>query len=248
MKRLLTLLSLSAACATPSVEMCSDAVVPVARGSITGEGGSLTGLASFDELGVEDVERAGTSPRLDIRGDAGTLSLGFMPAAYSGEGTLAADLQLGGETFERSAGVETVMGADFMTARWTQEVIGSDPLRLGLGVGFCGVGLKMKVARIDGGGEGQLDELIPLPLAVAKLEGGIGRLAYEASFGLHETGGSGSARRLEDLDARLSLDLNDAGALVLGYRRLQLDGTHAEDGASLDAVFGGPYLGLRVGF
>ena len=140
------------------------------------------------------------------------------------------------------------MGADFMTARWTQEVIGSDPLRLGLGVGFCGVGLKMKVARIDGGGEGQLDELIPLPLAVAKLEGGIGRLAYEASFGLHETGGSGSARRLEDLDARLSLDLNDAGALVLGYRRLQLDGTHAEDGASLDAVFGGPYLGLRVGF
>ena len=252
MQRLLTLLlALTTACATPTVEMCSDAVVPVARGSITGDGSSVGGLTSFEQLGVEDVERAGSSPRLDIRGEAGTLSLGYMPANYAGEGTLAANLQLGGETFAQHSDVSTVMGANFMTARWTREIVRTEPVKLGVGVGVCGLGLKMKVAELDGSAEGEFDELIPLPMAVAKLEGDLGLLGYEATYGVHETSGGEGGRRLEDLDARLSLDLRAAGgALVLGYRRVALDGAHAGGGEStaLDVTFGGPYLGLTLRF
>ena len=248
MKKLLSLLALFTACATPTVELCTDSVVPVAQGSIRGDSAALGGRASFGELGVEDVERVGSSPRIDIRG---TLSFGYMPATYAGEGTLSADLQLGGETFERNSGVSTVMGADFMTARWTHELVNTAPMKVGVGVGFCGLGLKMKVQELDGSGEGEFDELIPLPMAVAKLEGDLGSLDFEASYGLHETSGVGGERRLQDLDARLSMDIKgSAGSLVFGYREVRLDGTRSGSGesAALDVAFGGPYLGLSVGF
>jgi hypothetical protein len=251
MQKLLILLALSTSCASPSVQLCSDSVVPVAHGTIGGRSAELGGLASFGELGVEDVESVGSSPRVDIRGEAGTLSFGYMPATYAGEGTLAADLQVGGETFERDSGVSTVMGADFMTARWTQDLVNTAPLRVGLGVGFCGLGLKMKVQELDGSGEGEFDELIPLPMAVAKLEGDLGRLDFEASYGVHETRGSDGERRLQDLDARFSMDIKgSAGALVFGYREVQLDGTHSGGGEStaFDVAFGGPYIGLTLGF
>lgn len=251
MQKLLFLLALSTGCASPSVRLCTDSVVPVAHGSIGGHDAALGGPASFGELGVEDVERAGSSPRIDIRGEAGTLSFGYMPATYAGQGTLAADLQFGGETFERDTGVSTVMGADFMTARWTQELVSTAPVRVGLGVGFCGLALKMKVQELDGSGEGEFDELIPLPMAVAKLEGDFGRLDFEATYGVHETRGADGERRLQDLDARFSMDIKgSAGAFVFGYREVQLDGTLSGGGEStaLDVVFGGPYLGLTLSF
>jgi hypothetical protein len=251
MQKLLSLLALSAGCASPNVQLCSDSVVPVAHGSIRGDSAALGGHASFGELGVQDVERAGSSPRIDIRGEAGTLSFGYMPATYAGEGTLAADLQLGGETFERDSGVSTVMGADFMTARWTHDLLTTAPVKVGVGVGFCGLGLKMKVQELGGSAVGEFDEVIPLPMAVAKLEGNLGHLNFEAAYGLHEASGASGERRLQDLDARVSVDIKDsAGALVFGYREVQLDGTHSGSGEStaLDVVFGGPYLGLTLGF
>jgi hypothetical protein len=251
MQKLLVLLAFSAGCASPTVQLCSDSVVPVAQGSIRGGSATLGGDASFGELGVQDAECAGASPRIDIIGEAGTLSFGYMPATYAGEGTLASDLQFGGGSFERDSDVSTVMGADLMTARWTHDLVSTTPIKVGVGVGFCGLGLKMKVQDLDGSAEGEFDELIPLPMAVAKLEGDLGRLGFEASYGLHETSGADGGFRLQDLDARLSVDIKDSvGALVFGYREVRLDGTNFDAGesTSLSVAFGGPYLGLTLGF
>jgi len=250
-KLLLILSALCAACSSPDVRLCSDSVVPVAQGSIVGRGGEFSGRASFGELGVEDVEKAGAAPRIEIRSETGTFSFGYMPATYAGEGTLADDLRFGGENFLQDSGVYTEMGAGFMTARWTQDLVRSEPVTVSVGVGFCGLGLKMRVQELGGTGQGEFNELIPLPMAVARLRGNFGGLDFEASYGLHETSDGGNDRRLQDLDARLSLDLGDAsGALVLGYRAVQLDGLYKGGGeyTELDATFGGPYLGLTLGF
>ena len=72
------------ACSSPTVRMSADSVVPVANGSITGKGSNIGGQASFGELGVEDVEQVMSSPRVEFRGEDGTLSLDYMPASYAG--------------------------------------------------------------------------------------------------------------------------------------------------------------------
>jgi len=197
------------------------------------------------------VENAGSAPRIELRNGTGTLCLGYMPASYAGEGTLVEDIRFGGESFQGDSGVYTEVGAGFMTARWTQDLVQSEPVRVGVGVGFCGLGLKMKVQELEGAGVGVFDALIPIPMAVARVEGDLGALDFDVSYGLHETSDGPDDRRLQDLDARLSLDLGDAsGALVLGYRVIRMEGMHKEDGdfTGLDLAFGGPYLGLTLGF
>lgn len=250
-KLLVVVPALLSACVAPTVRMSSDPVVPIAQGSITGGTSALGGQASFEELGVEDVDRVGAAPRIEIRGMAGTLSLGYMPGSYAGDGMLDADLQIGGEIFSQSTGVHTEMGADFLTARWTATVVDTDPVTLGLGVGLCGLDLEMRVEELDGSGVGEFDELIPLPMGVVRIEGDLGDFGFEASYGFFDAAVGDGERRLRDLDTRLCMGIENTNAvLVIGYRSVRVDGTHdgGADSTVIDVAFGGPYLGLSFGF
>ena len=153
---------------------------------------------------------------------------------------------LGGQAFFDELGgedVDRVGSAPRVDIRDETGTLNLDYMRWS----YAGEGTLDADLPFGGSGVSEFDERTPLSSAVDRLEGNLGDFGFETSNG---SSGDGD-RHQRDLDMRLGLEIKGtAGMWIFGYRTVPVDGTyeHEDENTDIDAVFGGPYLGISLGF
>jgi hypothetical protein len=251
MKRILMVLAaVTASCSAPSVSVMPFVASNSLDGSIETSGAVGSASTDLGPLGVGDAESA-FAGRVDLIGPSSQWSITHAASNFSGNGTMSAELDLGGTTFEQDLDVATNMDVAVTSVLWTYNWGLGDTAHFGLGLGVTSLGIAMKITEDVSGETGEMDETLPIPLLGLRLGGDIGPVRVEATYAFLEVDVDEGSVSVTDMDIYGGLDvLGDMGTLVIGYREFAFDASFADasDSANLDLQLGGPYLGVRFAF
>jgi hypothetical protein len=221
----------------------------------TSGGPATTTYASTSDLGLGDSEGS-LQPRVRLEWGGFELMVDHQSYSYSGDGTATVDLEFAGTTISAGDDVASSLDMTISTAMIFVDVLPTDMVRLGLGLGvsYADEQIEFESLTLAPGARAGSDEAAPIPV-----------------IGVH-AGLAFDQIELDVLARGLSVDISDVkatfldvdGALVwsflgkghvsgnlrLGYRHVALD-AEFDDGSSavvLDLTSSGPYLGLGVVF
>ena len=234
----------------------------------------MPGYGSLDidgELGVSDTGPVTTQELSDlgIDGSEGALmgrayfkwvgmqlNVSALDVGYDGNGTTTAILSGDGNTIGVGANVNSQLDISTVTAALTYDVIPTDVVDLGLGLGVTLFDLGINVTEVGTLTNVSGDGLLPLPTVSARASARLGE-----KFGVHGNVGW-IAGEYGDFDGSLlDLDLfaeyrflgdgeRTTGRLALGYRLVDFSFDFDDGSDEFEAEFEvtGPYLGLTFSF
>lgn len=221
-------------------------------GSAGGVG--VTATNSVEALGlVEDEGVPGL--RADLDWGASRWTFAWQQSEHGGTGTLEAEISDDDVSIPAGTQVDSVFDMGIGELLVTFDLVPGDTFELGLGLGAALFDLDVSVTDQTTGDTVDPDETLFLAPLVA-LRGGvrIWRVDLEALLGGMDLTYDGDSASLYDLDVFARLNLFGSvgaahGAVVLGYRLLDLDVDYDEDDGAVEADvdFAGPYVALSLG-
>lgn len=244
-------LALFGSCAAPQLTVMVNhgPITPDGEIQVDDVGSPATSRNTASDLGLDDDE--GTlAGRVDLKFGSPHLTLSTQTTSWEGDGTLSADF--GGITASTAVSSELDLGLH--RAVITFDMIPTDFVEFGLGLGATLVDFNATVTDDLGAVSEKVDESVPVPVLAARLGGRIWIFDAEALV-------SGLSADIDGDEATyLELDLNGkiaflgshgglSGSVVIGYRRVDLEIDYDDDTEEVhaDLTFDGPYFGLQLG-
>lgn len=243
-----------ASCAIPR----ADVGVSLGRLSMDGnfgvQSGPVSGTSKFSDLGIDDDQNV-PGARVDLDFGMPTLAVSIASSSFDGEGTTTSTFSQSGVVIPVGTDVRTQADLDVYSSTLTFDILPSDTIELGFGVGATLVDVRGSLNQIGGPNSIDVDELLPVPLLAARLGVDLGRFELRGSVAGMDVTFDGNLVRVVDADIaaryrflggeeRFSL----AGTLGWRYARIQADYEDGDDNVRLDMTLDGPYIGLTVGF
>jgi len=252
MKKALVLLGLLASCSAPSVSVMPTVIDNSLTGSISGSSsGGVAGSNGLDDLGLGDSEMV-FSPRLDLNFLSSQISVTNSSSAFSGSGTLDAEIGFGGDDLAVGLDVDTDMDLDATSVLWTYNFLNTDTAHFGLGFGISAIDFALNMEETGNPiNSTATDEILPVPLIGIRAGGDLGLIRLAGSLSTLQVDADGGEISVTDLDIYAGVDfIGDTGTLVLGYRSFDVDAAYddGDDSVALELGLGGPYFGLRLSF
>ena len=254
---LLVLLSLvlTTGCTAPSLRITPRVGLVELSGDFAAtDSGLINTGSSVEALGLDD-DQSEFIPRADFEFGPFLWTVDFADLSYSGTGTTANELTIGGVTVAANGEADTELELALYRSTFTWDVVPTDMVDVGLGFGLGGAEVSATVTnRIPGDPqEGQTattDQFVPLPYAAASASVALGDFGLEGLLGFFSIEVDDVEVSYLDLDVSgywQFWDVAGAGArAVLGYRYVDVEAEY-EDGADqvdADLTFAGPYLGV----
>ena len=249
-------LLLFASCTLPTV----DVMPRYGKLDVEGDvGADVSGMSvlqnDVSELGIDDDDGF-FGARVDL--DVGAPHFVFMGqrTEHDGDGMLSQDITIDGTTLSAGTTVDTDFDLGLYSALALFDVIPTEVVDFGLGVGISAVDLDMTVQDTMSANSVSTDETLPFPVLAAHIGTEItDRLELAGLISGFAIDIDDADIRYLDADAFLRFALFGAGSrgrgsLVLGYRWTDLDIEYEDDSDIVDAElnFAGPYLGLELHF
>lgn len=220
--------------------------------SATASGSSAS--SSFDDLGLDGTQGS-FSPKGTLTFSGFDVDLSVLSTSFDGDGTTDGAIQIGGSTIPGNTDVDTDLKYETFTTVVTWDVVPTDVVDFGLGVGVTVVRFDMKMAETAGTESIKTDETFPVPLVAARGSVDIGPLDLTATAGYMDLSVSGNDLKFLDYDAALQYHLfggdeHAAGHIAIGYRGYDVDADYEDDHSDVHADFtlNGPYVGLSISF
>jgi hypothetical protein len=255
-----SLLLLGSACATAHLSILprGGTFEPEGDIALSGTAGTagVNASNSLDALGfVEDDSVPGI--RADVCWGVSHWTFAWQQSEHGGTGTLEAEISDEDVVIAAGTQVDTVFDMGLGEFLLTFDVIPSDTVELGIGLGATVFDLDVSVTDPLTGDTVDPDRAtLPVPLLALRAGVQFWRVDLQALLGGMDVSYEGDSASLYDLDAFARLNLFGEGsrahaALIVGYRRLDLDVDYDEDDDSesleVDIAFDGPYVGLSLG-
>lgn len=223
---------------------------------LSGDAGGV-GVAStnsVEALGlVEDEGVPGL--RLDLGWGGMCLTLAWQQSEHGGSGTLEGEISDDDVSLGAGTAVDTVFDLGLGEVLLTFDLVPGDSLELGLGLGAALFDLDVSVTDSTTGDTVD-PEASTFAAPLVAVRGGVrlGSLDVQALLGGMDLSYDGDSAALVDLDVFARLNLlgepgGAHGALVLGFRWLDLDVDYDDDAGQVEAEvdFAGPYAGVSFG-
>lgn len=254
------LLLLASSCGTPHLAVLPHGGNLEPEGDIAASGsmGTLgfSGSNSLEALGFQEDEGV-PGVRVDVSSGATHWTFAYQQSEHGGTGTLEAEISDEDVVIPAGSQVDTIFDMGLGEVLLTFDVIPSDTVELGLGLGATVLDLDLAVTDSVTGETFDPDkEVFPVPLLALRVGVQFWRIDLQALLGGIDVTYEGDRVALYDFDAfaRLSL-FGEAerahGALIVGYRYLDLDVDYDNDdgteSVAADITFDGPYIGLSLG-
>jgi len=209
---------------------------------------------SISDTGLDD-DRSVPGARVDLEAAGMTTTFQLSSSSHGGTGTLTADLDDGTTSIPAGSTVRSDLDLLLGEAIVTWDFVPGDTVELGLGFGATLFDVDAQFQDTGSGDTISTDEVLPLPLLAARVGVALGDFDVSLLAG-------GFAIEIDDDDATfVDVDLmarwkvfgaagRRVGAIVLGYRHVELDLDYDDDDAAveLDLELSGPYLGFSLGF
>ena len=259
-KNHLALLALVAcgACSAPSLAVLPRAGTfePDGEVALAGSAGGV-GLAatnSVEALGlVEDEGVPGL--RADLGWGGLRLTLAYQQSEHGGQGTLEAEISDDDVSLPAGTTVDSEFDMGLGEALLTWDLVPGDRFELGLGLGAALFDLDVSVTdALTGDTVDPEAETFLAPLVAVRAGARLGFLDLQALLGGIDFSIDDDDAALYDLDVFARVNLLDTpggahGALVAGYRLLDLEVDYDDEEGDLEADvdFSGPYVGLSFG-
>ncbi|GMT41972.1 MAG: hypothetical protein IEMM0002_0383 [bacterium] len=215
-------------------------------GDVKSDSGSVTGttLDFKDSLGLDDYNSAGGKLHVEL-GDH-LLTLGYTPLAYSGIKTISSDFIFNGQTYTAGAVLESKLRLNMTDIQYTYWL-----MNLSLGA-FTKIGLTGGIKNFDfvtslnettTGIVEEKSAAIPIPVAGARIEVGVGDFVKLAASGVGMGYGGNS---IFDVTGSIEVSPLPFVGATLGYRTVSVT-LNAND-TNLNAGFSGLFIGLFAHF
>jgi hypothetical protein len=248
----LLLATAMAGCGIPRADLALQGAYLVPGGKVGVSRGRSQVTTRVDDLNLDG--QVVVLPRAALGWGGLHLRADGFTGTWSGNGTATARLDAGdGHRIEAGTDVATDVELTYATAAATYDLVPSDVVDLGLGLGAGWLGYDLMFASRESRARVSVDDSTPFAypalhvasdLGIVRLSGDLGGIALSAGD-----------RKLTyvDADVRAALRLFEgvaSGYLVAGYRYLLLDYEDEQGGSDVraDVTFQGPYLGFQVSF
>lgn len=255
-----SLLLVASSCATPHLSLMPRVGNFEPQGDIllSGTAGTVGANASnsLDALGfVEDDGVPGL--RADVAWGVSHWTIAWQKSEHGGTGTLDAEISDDDVSIAAGTQVDTVFDMGLGEFLLTFDVFPGDRIELGIGLGATVFDLDVSVTDPLSGDTVDPDRAtLPVPLLALRAGVQFWRMDVQALLAGMKVSYDGDSASLYDLDAFARLNLfgeghRAHGALIVGYRRLDLDVNYDNDDGTesldVDIAFDGPYVGLSLG-
>jgi hypothetical protein len=249
----LALATLSSACAVPRLGVQPRYEHLALSGGIGATATGLRATSDLDAAGLETNQTLGGRLDLDL-GSPHWIVLAQGPR-FEGDGTLTAELSLGGETLPVGTDVESRVDLDQYALALVFDVVPGDTVELGLGLGATYLGLDFDFQGDVAGSPVRVASREQLPVPLFVVAGGvwIGPVEIGVYLGAMDIEvGSDSARYLDaDLYVRcrvLGGEERLRASVLLGVRRTTVDVEYEDEDSAIDAELDldGLFVGLEL--
>ncbi len=249
---LVGVLSLSfASCAAPTM-----AVTPVfglyeVEGTLGVSSAGAVTPANLQTAGLGDSEPGGGA-RIDLQAGSPHVTMSTHLSRHQGTGVLDAPSSDGGVLIPAGASTLTDLNLGFHQGLVTFDVLPGD-LELGFGLGVSALEVDGDFTNTANGNVVATDKVLAVPIFAVR--GGIemSGIDFEVLLSGIDMGLNGNDLRFTDLDINGTWEFVGGedrlhAALVIGYRRVNLDLAYDESDERVDAdlQMDGPYVGLSV--
>ncbi|MCE9594493.1 MAG: hypothetical protein K8S98_09885 [Planctomycetes bacterium] len=245
---------LLAACSAPSASITPRYMQFDIDGDIgVQQGSSVSAQASVDSLGLEkDDSVIGVRVDLEL---GGHWTLSAQDSKHDGDGTADATLSQGGITINTGDPVSSKLDLGLYSAAVTWDLLPTDAVELGLGLGVTAFDLDAKITEKLGGQSVSTNELLPVPFLAGRVGFELGPVDVSGLLGWVSINYSGDEASFLDFDGMARMRIFGdgdrlAGWIALGYRYLDAEVAYEDGSDSVDAdiQFSGPWLGLVLSF
>ncbi|MCC6407571.1 MAG: hypothetical protein IT453_10405 [Planctomycetes bacterium] len=245
---------LFAACSAPSARIMPRYAQLDIGGDIgVQQGSSVTAQASVDALGLEKDDGV-LGARIDAQ-LGGHWTFSFQSSTHDGDGVADATLSQSGFTINVGDPVSSKLDLGLYQGAVTWDLLPTDVVELGLGLGVTAVDIDAEITEKIGGESVATNEIVPIPVLQGRLGFDLGPVEVEGLLGWVSIDYSGDEATFLDFDGMASWrffgdDDRLAGWLALGYRYVDVEVAYDDSGDSVDAQidFSGPWLGLALSF
>lgn len=243
--------ALATSCAMPALEATPAIGAFEVEGSMGIATGTTPGANDIRVAGLNASESGGGG-RVDFKWGLPHMTISSNLTHHQGMGVTQAPLSDGLTAIAAGTNVSTDLGLGIHEGILTFDLIPGSA-ELGIGFGVAGVDVDGEFVNSGTGEVVASDKLVGIPLLAARAGIGIGRFGIEGLLSGMDADIDGNATRFVDLDlqGRIRLFGGDDhlnGAIVLGYRRVEMDLEYDDDSEQVltDIDLTGPYLGLRL--
>jgi hypothetical protein len=183
------------------------------------------------------------------------LSVQAFGADFSGDGVTEGTLEIGGETIPVNAAVHTDLDLADLKSTLTWDLVPSDTVELGLGVGVAVLAVDLHMVEKNGPGELDSERSIPVPLLAGRFALHFGALGLYAELGYTDVSIDEGDLVLADYELGATMTLfgsegHMAGRLAAGWRGMHADAEIVDDESDVDAnlTLDGPFVGFVLSF
>ncbi len=215
----------------------------------------LIGLtSSASALGLK--EETVFQPHVDFNWKDWHLWLIGFQAEYSGSGTADTTIQIGNfPPITKGTPVRTDVGFKYLTANFVYDIIPTDSVDIGVGLGGGLVNYELAFQSEVSSLSASLDNTLPFVFPMVRVAKEIGSFGFTGTFGgiAVEFGAHDITYLQLDLGINYRFfdqDKKPRGYLTLGYQFFNMDYVYEDQGSIgiIDVILSGPYLGLALSF
>ncbi len=239
-------------CSAPQLEVIPRFQRFEIDGEFAASATGLTGSNSLAGLGIDD-DPIEFSPRVDFSAGPFEVSADYLDVSYAGSGDVETEIEFNGQTFTVGTIVDTEIDIKLGRASATWDMIPTNTVDLGLGIGLAYTKARAYVREQSTGDSAVTEEEAPFPYLAARARVALGDLSLELLGGYLQFDYDDVDASYLDLDAMarwavIGGDEHLAVSLLAGYRIIQLDLEYLDSGDTVDieADLKGPYAGISL--
>ncbi len=249
--------SLSTSCFLPTVSATPRVAFMQLDGDVrlerTDSGVTTAGTATTEQLGLGDDDTV-FNPRADVKWGGLQLTVSNLGVGFAGQGTLDSSIELPFGDFVVTGDVESRFELDITSAALTFDVVPTDIVDVGIGVGVAYTDIDAFIQEALTLETIETSETAPVPMVALRAAVDIGRVRLEGLGQALEIEIEGDDVALYDIDLAASVRLLNAAGfgayLTGGYRMINAQANYDDDGTQvdLDIELSGPYIGATIMF
>jgi len=243
-------------CAAPTVSVTPRALWLAVDGEIGAKSEAVMGSlerTDTNDLGLAE-QPAIFAPRAEVDWGPAHVFLDGLAASYEGTGNVDQTLSIGGITLNNNAEVETELDLAFARGLLTFDLVPTDVVDVGIGLGVGLYDLGAKITDVAMMQTESTEQTVPVPLAAGRLATEVGPIQLSGILsGIHVPLDELTVT-LFDADVAASYEFASftklGGHVVVGYRHIGLEADYEDSGDEIEADlrFSGPYAGVAISF